>query len=667
MKRIQRYHLFHSFWVFVALTIVVDAQTSPAFNPNEWRNTQTLDVPAKGLVRANIPAATLDAAQPGLEDLRIIDSTGNQVPYLIERLLPDPESTTQPAEFRNTVENGATQLNLKTGTSAPIIGVSLETPATQFMKAADVEGSNDGRTWTKLAGGDSLFQLPNGATKLRVSLPEGVWQFLRITIDDLGSAPMPFTGAQLHKAHTNAPAEAVAVTIKSRDESPGTTRLALDLGAANLTLGSLRIESNEPVFTRAVTLAVPEVSDDGIRERNITDAVIYRANVKSKNEARLEIPLESQIQTRELLVLIRNEDSPPIPIDAVRADRRLVRLTFFANQPGQYLLLSGNSQTVAPRYDLSALSGKLKNAAATDVVPSALAPNLNYKPPEALAAVTLNGAKIDVAKWKFRKLLPLTQNGVQQVELDPELLARSQPDQRDIRIVRGEYQLPFIFERTSLSRPISLNAAAANDPKKPALSRWSVRLPEPGMPLTRLVCTSSSPLFHRQMRLWEEVTDERGDKFATELGRATWDQTPNAPKRDLVIELNARPKSDTLFLETDNGDNPAIELRDFRGFYPVTRVVFKATANPAQPVWLYYGNSDAVAPRYDLTLVASELLKAERNTVTAGAEENLSPKPSFAGQTLTGSTRYIFWGALALVVIVLLAIMSRFLPKAPQQ
>ncbi len=101
------------------------------------------------------------------------------------------------------------------------------------------------------------------------------------------------------------------ITIKSRDESPGTTRLALDLGAANLTLGSLRIESNEPVFTRAVTLAVPEVGDDGIRERNIADAVIYRVNVNGKNEAHLEIPLESQIHTRELFVLIRNEDSPP--------------------------------------------------------------------------------------------------------------------------------------------------------------------------------------------------------------------------------------------------------------------------------------------------------------------------------------------------------------------
>src|SRR5262249_51366093 len=126
MKRIPRSHLLDNFCAIVALAIITFAQTCLAFDPNEWRNAQTLEVPVKGLVRINVPVATLDAAQPGLEDLRIVDSTGNQVAYLIERLLPDPESTIRPTEFRNTIENGATHLTLKTGTSAPIIGVSLE-------------------------------------------------------------------------------------------------------------------------------------------------------------------------------------------------------------------------------------------------------------------------------------------------------------------------------------------------------------------------------------------------------------------------------------------------------------------------------------------------------------------------------------------------------------
>ena len=121
-----------------------------------------------------------------------------------------------------------------------------------------------------------------------------------------------------------------------------------------------------------------------------------------------------------------------------------------------------------------------------------------------------------------------------------------------------------------------------------------------------------------------------------------------------------------MFLDTDNGDNPGIELREFRCYYPVTRVVFKAALDPAQPVWLYYGNREASVPHYDLNLVAGELLRAERSTVAPTAEENLSSKAAHFGETLTGSARYIFWCGLGLVVVALLGVMSRFLPKPKQ-
>jgi hypothetical protein len=637
-----------------------------SFEPNEWRQTQTLDVARPGLVRVKLPAVTLDVAQSGLEDLRLVDQAGNQVPYLVERPVPEAETTVRPAEFRSSIENGATRLILKTGTSAPIAGVTIETPARQFVKGADVEGSHDGANWKKLAAGEPIFESPYGATKSRVSFGEGVWEFLRITIDDRRSEPVPFTGAQLHKARATAPVESVPIRIKSRDESLGTTRLDLDLGGANLTLASLRIETNEPLFTRAVTLATPGLGDDGVRERTIAEAVIYRVNVNGKSEARLDIPTELQIHNREFLVLIHNEDSPPLSIEGVRAEGRPVQLIFFANQAGRYLLLSGNSQSAAPHYDLSALSERLKNASATEGMLSPAVANQNYKAPEPLAVLKPTGATIDIEKWKFRKPLPVTQDGVQQVELDPELLAHALPDQRDVRLVRSEQQVPFLLERTSVSRPIKLDAASANDPKMPTLSRWSLKVTRAALPITRVACTSSSPLFHREMRLWEEVTNERGDKFRRELGRAAWDQTPAKATREFLIQLNPPPQSDALFLETDNGDNPAIELHDFRAYYPATRVLFKAAPDSAQPIWIYYGNNNATAPHYDLTLVAGELLRAERTSVVPGIEENLSGKTNRVGETLTGSARYIFWGALALVVVALLGLMSRFLPKPKQ-
>jgi hypothetical protein len=49
----------------------------------------------------------------------------------------------------------------------------------------------------------------------------------------------------------------MSVTIAERYENPGETRLTLNLGAANLNVATIQIETPESLFTRQVTLAVP--------------------------------------------------------------------------------------------------------------------------------------------------------------------------------------------------------------------------------------------------------------------------------------------------------------------------------------------------------------------------------------------------------------------------
>ena len=157
--------------------------------------------------------------------------------------------------------------------------------------------------------------------------------------------------------------------------------------------------------------------------------------------------------------------------------------------------------------------------------------------------------------------------------------------------------------------------------------------------------------------------DERGDTYARLLGSATWRQMPNQTAHDFVIELNTAPLSDTLILETDNGDNPPVELGGFRAYFAATRVIFEAMPDSTQPTWFYYGNSDAAAPRYDVNLVAGQLLSAERVPAVLAIEENLKSISNRLGDTLTGSARYIFWGVLGITVVTLLLLISRLLPK----
>jgi len=643
----------------ISLLFIFSSSAVYALTPNQWQFRQTIEVQAPGLVQVDLSAETINIARPDLSDVRIVDAGEKELPFLMDHPMPRAESTVRPKDFHAEIISAETRLLITTGTDLAIAGITLETPAgTNFTKSVRVEGSNDQKNWRTLTSGDPVFSMGNGAASLRVQFPEGKWQFLRVVVDDNRTEPLPWTGARLIIAGSPAPTEPVAVTIKSRDENPGMTRLGLDLGAANLRIALIRIGPSEPVFTRTVTVATPELSEEKLHEQTLSSAVLYRVDLNGKIEARLDIPIEKQVYGRELVLLIDNGDSPPLVVSEVRAERRMTRLLFFAQAAGSYHLLSGNSQCDPPRYDLSQLGDQLRRAGAAEgrVSPPLLNPDYNAAAnlPQGFAI----GAKIDITPWKFRKPIQVAKAGAQQLELDPDVLARAMPDLRDLRVV-SEVQLPYLIERTSINRTVTLTAASANDSERPKISRWQLKLRQAAIPITRITCASNSSLFERTFRIWEELTDERGDKYASELAQATWRRVPNQPAGQLAAALERTPRSDTILIETDNGDNPPIELHDFRGYYPATRVIF--TSVKSQPTALYYGNDEAAAPRYDAKLMAAQLLRSERITAALGPQETL--KSERVKETLSGSARYIFWGVLGIVVVALLVLISRLLPK----
>jgi hypothetical protein len=425
----------------------------------------------------------------------------------------------------------------------------------------------------------------------------------------------------------------------------------------------VKIETDEPLFTRSVSLIVPRVTELGIVEQAVGQGVIYRVAVEGQPvSANLSVPLATQVCSRELVLLIQNGDSPPLPVTAVRVERRPVYFVFMARAAGKFHLLTGNKFCPAPRYDLVALGADLKNVAVTPVAISASSPNPNYHAPEALAGLEVTGAALDVSDWKYRKPLVLAQSGAQQVELDLEVLAHANADFSDLRIMRGSNQVPFIIQRTSISRKLKLNPLPINDPKNPRLSRWLIQLPESGLPLSRLACVSQTPLFKRTMSLYEQRTNERGATYRYPLGTADWMQDMGIRPQELSIPIGGPLQAEMLMLETENGDNLPIELKSIQAIYPVTRVLFKA--NKGDAIYIYYGNSRVPPPNYDLDLVAGELIAADKNTLTLFPEEQLK-KSSWAESRTPGSGGVVFWGILAVVVVGLLVIISRLLPKTP--
>ncbi|MDB6115403.1 MAG: hypothetical protein JWQ62_2348, partial [Lacunisphaera sp.] len=144
------------------------------------------------------------------------------------------------------------------------------------------------------------------------------------------------------------------------------------------------------------------------------------------------------------------------------------------------------------------------------------------------------------------------------------------------------------------------------------------------------------------------------------LATGAWSRTPEPGMPETrSFEMQDRLRTDTVWIEADNGDNPAISLGQVQAVYPVVRLIFKVAGTEGYT--LAYANPAAAAPRYDLSLVAVKLLTASRNvaSLSAGERNPATPRNRLAG--LNGG--YIFWAALGLVVIVLLVVVAKLLPK----
>ncbi len=128
--------------------------------PSDWSHVQPFEVATSGLVKMSLPVETLNAARPQLEDLRLYDDAGHEVPYLISRPVPVPKVVQAVKSFQTTLNPTTTLITLETGLTRPIDRVSLESPAVNFLKAARVESSMDGQRWQLLVQGHPIFSQP---------------------------------------------------------------------------------------------------------------------------------------------------------------------------------------------------------------------------------------------------------------------------------------------------------------------------------------------------------------------------------------------------------------------------------------------------------------------------------------------------------------------------
>jgi hypothetical protein len=107
----------------------------------------------------------------------------------------------------------------------------------------------------------------------------------------------------------------------------------------------------------------------------------------------------------------------------------------------------------------------------------------------------------------------------------------------------------------------------------------------------------------------------------------------------------------------DEGDNGPLPLGPPRLLLPSYRIRFYR--NAGAPVSVAYGRDDLAAPRYDLALLAPQVMGVTAVDVAAGAD---APK-SVTGSAAALMSPWLFWGVLGVAVVVLLGFVVRLVGK----
>ena len=607
---------------------------------SDWRTTQEVEVPRAGPVAIALPLDTLDAAQPALEDLRVIDPAGVEVPWTPERpprQIPRPRPA---AGVQSFLREGSTEVVIRTGIDEPVARIELDLASANFVKAARIEESDDGRTWSLVRDDEPLF-VSGGARKTSIDLPPGRRVHLRLTLNDRRSPPVPVTGVRLvAAAPPPPPTEPVEIVVTERREEPGRTRFVLRFPGRHARLADLTIDTPEAVFVRKAELSV-----DG---RTLADGMLHRTMIEGRAPVEeRSLAVHQRLPSRDAVLLLHHGSSPPLRVDAIRARVRPVRIQVAASTPGTFKLLAGNPAASAPRYDVAALGDPLPGQLV--VVPGPIRVHPAWRPAEPLPGVMPAGAPINVDAWPFRKEVRLGPGGVHELELDPDVLSETSGD--DLRLVRDGAQVPYLRDDPPRLRPLPVTATRTG-------STWTLTFPRPRLPVRRISCQASDPLFRRPVRLLEEVRDELGRTHRHVVAQAAWSRTPERPPERLELELTGLLRTDRLVLEIDDGDNPPLSLGDFDAVYAAPRLVFKSPSRPG--LYLHYGNRLAAAPRYDLDLASAELLAAVKSTATFdGAPPQAPPPPGTPGSPV-GSV--FLWIVLALLSGALVLVLIKVLP-----
>jgi len=338
-----------------------------------WRTVELAGTDMPRLARVTLPVELYGRAQGDLGDLRLMDDTWTEIPYVLHvrrgsRRQDWLEARLGEVSFVPGPPAAYTQLEVDLGEQAPAHNqLVVDTDNKEFFARVELAVSDDGKSWRLLRQQAPIYRFQKDGLPGNQSLSysESRARYLRLRIE-AREEKFPVGGVRVAREVAE---EAELARIESRfghraDAPQGRSWWRADLGSTRVPASQVRFAVGQPQFHRAVEVYV---SDDGQGWRRVGQGDIYRPGARRGDAAAATESLRIEFEEargRYWRVAVVDRNDPPLAelqLELWGTPRHLV----FRQEPRRgYRLLYGNERAQTPQYELARLVSREEREAA---------------------------------------------------------------------------------------------------------------------------------------------------------------------------------------------------------------------------------------------------------------------------------------------------------------
>lgn len=348
------------FWAAVVGGLSAASFVHADFIPQEWFYTKDIAIPG-GITNGTLIGVELDSevfgnAKSDLGDLRIVDTSGMEVPYVLRSETTKKEVVQYSPKIYDLsyVAGDHTSFIVDFGGNVAHNEISILTSSKNFRRAATISGSNDRTHWQTIVSGRDIYDysLEFVARDVSITYPESLYRYVQVRIDDNGDSPLAISGVSAQRFEVmRAKKVSYRPTVTQREEGKQTIILA-DLLQRGLETDTATFAISSQNFQRHVSILS---SDDNKNWMRVGDDVVYSYQTSKIRSNKSSVHFSS-VKQRYLRFVIDNYDNQPLKIEnAVTLEGLAHSILFLADPNKQYGLYYGYAKGYMPHYDFESV------------------------------------------------------------------------------------------------------------------------------------------------------------------------------------------------------------------------------------------------------------------------------------------------------------------------